>query len=538
MSKPGAHPESHGRFGGPSRVMFLLVVVMALFIAVGLHGKQGPAYAKSPAAVTLDDVTTSAGSLVAPSILDGMDGHANATPAVPAPAPAAAPAKDKGKVAPSNPAPNANAASGPDANEDQPASPLAGQFDPSAANPVEDDVANGDAPAVKDSAPPAAQPAPPAPPAPRYPPPVAERGPLFANLPECTTCTLLVVVPTSYNDLENNYRATVRSTWGALLRTLQHKSPHIASPANATAKLLFFVGTKGLDATAAAKLRAEADQHNDLQLLDFEESYQGLSAKMVLIHEWIHDNRAAFPELRFVFKTDTDVWFNVPSLMQLVDKHRPTQTMIGFKYVNNVRLLKGKWANPEFSSPVYPQYMAGAGYLLSPDIASWVATNARAGWLKPLPNEDAVLGIWLAGSPVEWIHSSKFKHFVDPRRPGRITRLHPYLCNDDDILFHHLTDDGIRILHQSFQTCGSPCEATCAQLEREAKERKADDAERQRHDQIAHAGGNVAGGIVPGVNVAGGVIPGVNMDASVPAAPAPVARKPAAAAPALPEGMP
>ncbi|KAI9188115.1 hypothetical protein H9P43_002506 [Blastocladiella emersonii ATCC 22665] len=419
--------------------------------------------AKAPVAVVADGIVAAAVGAH----------HAKATASlVPTPSPAAAASPSATPAAAATKAPPAAAA---------PAAKDAKQADASSDDEADDEVDESPA------APPAAPP----------------RGPLYAGLTPDASTTLLVVVPSSYSAMENSYRKVVRSTWGKWLREYRHASPHIAAPAtNASAQLFFFIGTRGLSASALAELRAEHAATGDLVFLDFEESYRGLSAKMVLLHEWVHDNRAAWPALRFVFKTDTDVWFNVPELMRLVDTHRATQTMIGYKYVNNVRLLKGKWANPEYSSPVYPQYMAGAGYLLSVDIASWVATNARAGWLKPLPNEDAVLGIWLAGSPVDWIHSAKFKPLIDPNQPQRITRLASWVCRDDDILFHHLTDEGIRRMHASYAECGSPCEATCRELQREAANKSKDlklaaQAERKAKQEHAAAAAAVAAAAPP-----------------------------------------
>ncbi|KAI9220363.1 galactosyltransferase-domain-containing protein [Blastocladiella britannica] len=319
--------------------------------------------------------------------------------------------------------------------------------------------------------------------APTSPPPVfvkqpSEYGPLYdPKLPVDTATSVLVLIPTAPSAADALARKNVRSTWGNKMRGARPALPLIppapgVPASHGVGRLFFLVGTKGQPASVIAALEAEARATGDMVLLPhFTESYAGLSAKMIEVHNWVRDNRArAWPALRYVFKTDTDAWLNVPALFNMIATAPSEKTVIGYKYLHNTRQMQGKWANPEYSSPIYPQYAAGAGYLYTPDIADWVSINARSGWLKPLPNEDAVLGIWLAGTHVQWIHSRYFKPLVE--RARRITRLPSYLCDDRDILIHHLTDEGVSNLQHWFETCGSPCEATCMAKEREREQKK------------------------------------------------------------------
>ncbi|KAJ1562529.1 Beta-1,3-N-acetylgalactosaminyltransferase 2 [Cladochytrium tenue] len=264
---------------------------------------------------------------------------------------------------------------------------------------------------------------------------------------------LLIAIPTSASAEESAYRATIRSSWAQTL------------PLGTV--LRFFVGIKNQPATAEA-LRAEAAQTADIVFLeDVEESYTGLSSKMMYIHAWIAQNQ---PNVRWVFKTDTDVWVNARDLVSLASTYNPaSKTAVGYRYVDNIRMLKGKWANPGYSSSVYPQYMAGAGYLLSGDITRWVARNFLDGWLKSMPNEDALLGIWLAGTPVTWDHSPRFLPLIDAKHPSRITNLDDESCRDDGLLFHHMTPEGIKVLDGLYRECGSPCLKTCEAKRAEAR---------------------------------------------------------------------
>jgi hypothetical protein len=290
---------------------------------------------------------------------------------------------------------------------------------------------------------------------------VVKRGKYWANLAIDPFVTLLVVVPSTGSAEETNYRKVVRETWGRRIVERTHSTPHLPR-GKARGMLLFFFGTKGFTRDRIEELEAENDIHKDIVFFkDFEDSYVNLSAKMILIHEWFQDNKESWPSMRMILKTDTDVWFNVPKMMHLVDQYGTRKTMVGYRYANNARLVSGKFANLEYSGRFYPQYMAGAGYLLTPDISEFVVTNYRSGWFHPMPNEDAMLGIWISGTDVKFVHSPHFKPLIEY---VKITHMPKWLCHDNDILFHHLSAEGIRSLEHWFSTCGSPCSATCKSL--------------------------------------------------------------------------
>ncbi|KAL7752136.1 hypothetical protein RI367_002179 [Sorochytrium milnesiophthora] len=281
-----------------------------------------------------------------------------------------------------------------------------------------------------------------------------------AVVPSAAPVVMLIAIPTSANKEEATYRQVIRSTWGAVL-TANSKSP-ATHPLFKQVRLLFFIGTGGLSSSARTQLEEEQAQNDDLVLLDIDESYRDLSRKMVVIYSWIASQMPKrYPELKWILKTDTDVWINVRNILTFFDQYKPVRTFIGYRYLDNIRLLQGKWANPQYSSRYYPQYMAGAGYIVSADIVEWVQQQSAAGWLKIMPNEDALMGIWFAGMDVAWVHSPRFKPFIDPRFKERITHLPDWACHDDDVLLHHLSPAGIQEIHHYYTTCGGPCAKSC-----------------------------------------------------------------------------
>uniref|UniRef100_A0A9J8DJN8 Hexosyltransferase n=1 Tax=Cyprinus carpio carpio TaxID=630221 RepID=A0A9J8DJN8_CYPCA len=86
-----------------------------------------------------------------------------------------------------------------------------------------------------------------------------------------------------------------------------------------------------------------------------------------------------------VFVDVVDTYRNVPSkLLQFYKCFRQNWA------VDRV----GKWQELEYSSPVYPAFACGSGYVVSRDLVQWLASNAQH--LKAYQGEDVSMGIWMA----------------------------------------------------------------------------------------------------------------------------------------------
>ena len=256
----------------------------------------------------------------------------------------------------------------------------------------------------------------------------------------------LIVIPSITTQVQYHYRKAIRSTWKKTLPS--------------SMKLLFFIGKSGLNNQDQNALKLEASQNDDMVLLDIKEDYDQLSRKMVFIYKYIDDNLHLFKGVKWVFKTDTDVWLNGPKLESLLLDYEPSKVVIGKAYKNAPVLRTGAWANTEYTSSNYPMYMAGAGYVISYDVVSWLVKQDKQGWLKYMNNEDALMGIWLAGLNVDLINIESirpniFAHNRKFRRPL------PKYCDKDSILIHNLSRRGVLITAETWLQCESPCLDDC-----------------------------------------------------------------------------
>eukprot|EP00835_Amoeboradix_gromovi_P000517 NODE_18_length_40692_cov_0.469183.p10 type:complete len:345 gc:universal NODE_18_length_40692_cov_0.469183:10090-9056(-) len=256
----------------------------------------------------------------------------------------------------------------------------------------------------------------------------------------------LIVIPSVTTQVQYHYRKAIRSTWKKTLPS--------------SMKLLFFIGKNNLNSQDSTALQLEASQNNDIVLLDFSEDYHLLSRKMVEIYKYIDSHLELFNGLKWILKTDTDVWINAIRFEQLLNKYQPNKTVIGKIYKNGVVYRKGPWANKDYTSSHYPMYMAGAGYALSFDVVHWLVQQDSEGWLKYMSNEDALLGIWIAGLNVEMVDNDGIKpNIFDHNRKFR--RPLPKFCNKESLLIHNLSRRGVLITSETFNKCNSPCLDDC-----------------------------------------------------------------------------
>eukprot|EP00834_Sanchytrium_tribonematis_P000683 NODE_13_length_54415_cov_0.522424.p17 type:complete len:344 gc:universal NODE_13_length_54415_cov_0.522424:14320-13289(-) len=256
----------------------------------------------------------------------------------------------------------------------------------------------------------------------------------------------LIVIPSITTQIQYHYRKAIRSTWKKSLPS--------------SMKLLFFIGKNDLNSQDKNALELELQQNDDIILLDISENYNMLSHKMVAIYKYIDENKHNFKGLKWIFKTDTDIWLNAQKLQSILLEYEPQKVVIGRVYKNAPVLRSGPWENKEYTASYYPQYMAGAGYALSVDILYWLVKQDQNGWLKYMNNEDALLGIWLAGLNVDMInhdgiHPNIFSHNRKFRRPI------PKYCNKESVLIHNLSRRGVLITFETFSKCQSPCLDDC-----------------------------------------------------------------------------
>ena len=176
-----------------------------------------------------------------------------------------------------------------------------------------------------------------------------------ANEYELKDTRILVAIPSVGSRSERLYRSIVRKTWKQSL--------------GGDISLLFFIGTQGLNMTAIESINEEQRKNRDIVKLDYVESYEGLSDKMLLIYQWIAKQRKN--NLEWIFKTDTDIWFNPEGFKLSISNIKPHRSWLGRTIMDSGIFKKGPWANPDYPSKVYPSYHAGAGYAITMDSVSY-----------------------------------------------------------------------------------------------------------------------------------------------------------------------
>ncbi|KAJ0170127.1 hypothetical protein K1T71_014055 [Dendrolimus kikuchii] len=147
-------------------------------------------------------------------------------------------------------------------------------------------------------------------------------------------------------------------------------------------KLVFLLGLPGGEnfTDIQGKIKEEADKYGDVLQEGFIDSYNNLTLKSIMMLKWITNNCSK--NVRYILKTDDDMYINVPSLMENLRNRskefdgRLTKSSKAREYMLIGDLIYGarpvhdsnnKWYSPRYmyGGRVYPKYLSGTGYALS-----------------------------------------------------------------------------------------------------------------------------------------------------------------------------
>eukprot|EP00835_Amoeboradix_gromovi_P006581 NODE_804_length_4102_cov_0.255309.p1 type:complete len:329 gc:universal NODE_804_length_4102_cov_0.255309:1778-792(-) len=267
----------------------------------------------------------------------------------------------------------------------------------------------------------------------------------------------LIVIPSLATASEKEYRKFIRETWKKTL------------PIHT--KLIFFIGTKSLYSWDISDINSEMELHHDIVKMNIKETYVGLSDKMAEIYLWIclARKKGLFPSVKWIFKTDTDVWFNPTGFFETIKGIPDSKTWVGSMNTEAPVLRRGPWANTLYTSNMYPHYNAGAGYALSLDLVLWIGENYEKGFLKIMPNEDAMIGIWIAGLNVKIIDTP----FILPqigRHGKKLDAPYNQRCSEKVFLIHNMSLRGLKNSYVRYQKCRTTCQNKCPITEEDVLE--------------------------------------------------------------------
>ncbi|KAM3867226.1 beta-1,3-galactosyltransferase 2-like [Diretmus argenteus] len=140
------------------------------------------------------------------------------------------------------------------------------------------------------------------------------------------------------------------------------------------------------------KVLQESQQHHDLVQSDFQDSYQNLTIKTMVMLEWLVSR---CPGASYAMKIDSDMFLNVHNLVEMLLEAPRRVYMTGMVARSGpvLRDPNSKWFLPEevFSESFYPPYALGLGYVFSLDLANMLIEASKH--VRAVYIEDVYLGL-------------------------------------------------------------------------------------------------------------------------------------------------
>lgn len=179
--------------------------------------------------------------------------------------------------------------------------------------------------------------------------PIPEKCPNFGK-----EMDLVIIIMSAPTHLEA--RMAIRQTWG-----------HFGQRSDIS--ILFMLGAT-MDSKVETILRKEQKTYNDVIRGKFLDSYSNLTLKTISTLEWV-DNYCS--KVKFLLKTDDDMFINVPRLQAFTIKHARDKNIIFGRLAKKwkpIRNKKSKYfvSQAQFKHAVFPDFTTGPAYLLSSDI--------------------------------------------------------------------------------------------------------------------------------------------------------------------------
>lgn len=180
---------------------------------------------------------------------------------------------------------------------------------------------------------------------------------------------LLLFVKSSPENFER--RQAIRDTWG--------NESFAWSELGASVRMLFALGVHpdvGRRSVVQRALLQEDQAYGDLIQQDFLDTFHNLTIKLVLQFHWGHKYCR---HAHFLMSADDDIFVHMPNLVKYLRQLLNGQSGAKDVWVGHVhrgappiRRKESKYHVPEdlYPWPSYPDYTAGAGYVVSGDVAS------------------------------------------------------------------------------------------------------------------------------------------------------------------------
>lgn len=187
---------------------------------------------------------------------------------------------------------------------------------------------------------------------------------------------LLLFVKTSPQNFER--RQAIRNTWG--------NESFVWSELGANVRMVFALGVhpdEGQRSRVQSALLQEDQAYGDLIQQDFLDTFHNLTTKLILQFHWAHEYCS---QARFLMSADDDIFVHMPNLVKYLLQLLSTQSGAKDLWVGHVhrgappnRRKDSKYHVPYelYPWPSYPDYTAGAGYVVSGDVAAKIYHATR-----------------------------------------------------------------------------------------------------------------------------------------------------------------
>ncbi|XP_034439780.1 lactosylceramide 1,3-N-acetyl-beta-D-glucosaminyltransferase A [Hippoglossus hippoglossus] len=218
---------------------------------------------------------------------------------------------------------------------------------------------------------------------------------------------LLLFVKSSPENFEQ--RQAIRDTWG--------NESFLLSELRANVKVVFALGmhpdVKRRSRVQIA-LQQEDQAYRDLIQQNFADTFHNLTAKLILQFHWGHEY---CPQAQFFMSADDDIFTHTPNLVKYLRQLMSSQSGARHLWVGHVhrgsppnRRKDSKYFVPYdlYPWPSYPDYTAGAGYVVSGDVAAKIY-HATLMLKSSIYIDDVFMGICanvMGVSPKEHVHIS------------------------------------------------------------------------------------------------------------------------------------
>ena len=227
----------------------------------------------------------------------------------------------------------------------------------------------------------------------------------------CPDGIILVIVVHSHPSYRDR-RDAIRHTWGRYGNRQQGAPP--------STRLVFALG---IDAKVRSDaVRAESVVYDDIIQGDFFDAYENMTLKSLFGLKWVSEQCARVP---YMLKSDDDTFISIPYLIEILQRKRPTRSILGPCNSRSAVHREGKWAISKELFPFnqYPVYMSGSGYVITVDIVRELYETSA--YVTPLFIDDVyVTGILAKIIGVKHVVRKGFAFWSDrkPRACDFVTR--------------------------------------------------------------------------------------------------------------------